>query len=451
MRLIVVALALTSLPCLAQDDARILDLIQKLDDDSFEAREQAEKALVAIGEAAVPHLRKAAEEAEKRKDRGEVRVRALSALRAIEFAAKSAKVYAEPKLVTLELSDAPLSAVLDELARQTGAKFDASSVDGKAKVSVAAKDAPLFKVLDDLCRGQDERTYEYREEGVKFSKDPHRPYPSAYAGPFRLRIVRVKLERSTDFKAKNAQVQLSLDADWQKYLSPAKRYEIEIKKATDDKGGTLEVRRGEDWEDPNGGLMFGGGARVVLARRAVLMGGGGVAGQDLPQPFTLKGLSAGAARLSLQGVARFSFPLDKSEVKFEKPGASELREAGDYSIALKNVSVGRLWSLTFTRTKARPEGGSLEDVDGRLDKESLVAIDEEGGEHKGTLIPTSASGIQIVVGAGGVVQQEAAPLATYQVMFAALRNKTVKELRFKFVAQAFVKTVPFVFEGLDLP
>jgi len=450
MRRFLIALALAALPAAAQDDARIKELILKLDDDGFEAREQAEKELVAIGEPALPLLRKAAEEAEKRKDGGEVKVRTLSALRAIEFAAKARQVYVEPKKVTLKLAETELGRVLDEIAKQTGVKFDASSVDGRAIVSVDAKDAPLFKVLDDLCRGQDERTYEFREEGVKFQKEPHRPYPTAYEGPFRIRIVRLKQERSTDFKARTAQIQLSLEADWQKHLSPSKRYEIEVRKAVDDKGGTLEVRKGEDWDDPNG-VMVAGGARIVMMKRAVMMAGGAGGALETVQPFTLKGLTSGATRVTLQGVAKFTFPLDKTDVKFEKPGASETREAGDYSIALKNLASGRLWTLTFARAKGKGDAGSVEDIDGRLDKESMVAVDEDGAEHKATLIPTTASGIQIMVGPGGVVQPEGTPLATYQVMFPALRNKPIKELRFKFVGQAFVKQVPFAFEGLELP
>ena len=63
MHRILLAFALATLPCPAQDEAKIKELIQKLDDDSFEAREQAEKELVALGEAAVPSLKKAAEEA----------------------------------------------------------------------------------------------------------------------------------------------------------------------------------------------------------------------------------------------------------------------------------------------------------------------------------------------------------------------------------------------------
>ena len=378
-----------------------------------------------------------------------MRVRALSALRAIEFAVKAKKVYSEPALVTLDLKDSYLTRVLEEITKQTGVRFNASDVDPRGAVSIDVKDQPLFKVLDEICRGQEERTYEWRDESVKFLKDRHVPYPSAYPGPFRIRIVRLKQERSTDFKSKNAQLQLSLDASWQKYLNPAKRFEIEIKKATDDKGGTLEVRKGEDPDDPNGLLAAAGGARIVMRRAVMVAGGfaGDAPGQ--PQPFTLKGLGAGAVRLTIEGVAKFSFPLDKTDVVFEKPGASESREAGDYSIALKNIAAGRIWSLSFGRAAGKTEGGGVEDIDGRLDKESAVATDEDGGEHKGILYLTNATMNQIVVGGGGA--REPHPLATYQIQFPALRNKTLKEIRFKFMGRAFVKTVPFKFENVELP
>ncbi len=447
MSRILLTLALLSGPVLAQDETRIKELIQKLDDDAFETREQAEKELVAIGEPAIPLLRKAAEEAEKRKEQGEVRVRALSALRAIEFAAKSRQVYVDPKLVTLRLADAELAAVLVELEKQTGVKMESASVDTRAKVSIDTKNAPLFRVLDDLCRGQEERTYEYREEGVRFQKERHPPFPTAYEGPFRIRIVKLKQERSTDFKTKIAQVQLSLDADWQKYLSPWKKYDIDLKKASDDKGGALEVHRGEDADDGNGGVMVAGGARIVM-KRAIMMAGIPGAGDPASQPWTLKGLSAGATRLTIQGVARFSFPLDKGDVTFDKPTTGESREAGDYTIGLKSLVANRLWSLTFSRTKGRPEAAP-EDVEGRLDKDSLAAIDDDGNEHKGQLIPTHAS-VQVFVGGGGAVP-EGTPVATFQAMFPTLRNRAPKEIRFKFVGQAFVKSVPFTLENVELP
>src|SRR5262245_59707805 len=115
----VLLLLLLALPVPAQDDARVKQLIQELDDDSFEVRDKAEKALVALGPEAIPHLKIVIAETEKQKEKAEVRTRALSALRAIEFNAKSKQFYVEPKLVTLRVAEGELGAVIADLEKQT--------------------------------------------------------------------------------------------------------------------------------------------------------------------------------------------------------------------------------------------------------------------------------------------------------------------------------------------
>src|SRR6185436_11311876 len=128
MRHTLLLLLLIALPVPAQDDARIRQLIQELDDDSFEIRDKAEKALVAIGAEAVPQLKVIIAETERQKEKAEVRTRAQSALRAIEFNAKSRLFYTEPKLVTLRAADAEIGVVLADLEKQTGVKFEAGAI-----------------------------------------------------------------------------------------------------------------------------------------------------------------------------------------------------------------------------------------------------------------------------------------------------------------------------------
>src|SRR4030095_14030433 len=164
----VLLLILLALP--AQDEARIKQLIQDLDDDGFEVRDKAEKALVALGPEAIPHLKIVIAETERQKEKAGARTRALPTLRAIEFNAKSKQFYPEPKLVTLRAADVELGAVLADLEQQTGVTFDAGSIAATAKFPLDRQNAPLLKVVDDLCRGQDERSYEYREEGVRFQR-----------------------------------------------------------------------------------------------------------------------------------------------------------------------------------------------------------------------------------------------------------------------------------------
>src|SRR5262245_21694133 len=266
MRTTLLLLAALAAPALGQEEARIQELLRNLDDDTFEVREKAEKALIAIGEPALVYLKAAVAEAERRKEQTEVRVRAQSAIRAIELAAKSKQFYYEPKLITFQGADAEIGQVLAELEKQTGVRMDASSIDAKAKVSLNVRNAPLFKVLDDLCRGQDERSYEYRDDGVRFVRSRFVACPTAVEGPFRIRIVKLKQEWSTDFKSTTTQIQLSLETDWQKFLKPARKVDLEIRKATDDKGGSIEVQKAEDGDDVNNGLVAMINGRVVMGR-----------------------------------------------------------------------------------------------------------------------------------------------------------------------------------------
>src|SRR5258706_2543284 len=136
----------------AQDGA-VRELIRQLEDDNVEARDRAQKQLAAAGEDALPALRDVAEAASSS---GELKLRAAAAIREIELGAKIAKVYKEPKKLTLKASDTMLREILDEIARQTGVTIDATAVDGAAKVTFDVKEASLMEVLDLLCRGQAE-------------------------------------------------------------------------------------------------------------------------------------------------------------------------------------------------------------------------------------------------------------------------------------------------------
>ena len=325
--------------------------------------------------------------------------------------------------------------------------MDAGLLDSKVKATIHAENATLFKVLDELCRGQEERSYEYRDDGVQFQRARFVTCPSAYEGPFRIRMVKLKQERSTDFKTSEGQAQLTLEADWQKYLKPSKRVDLEIRSATDDKGATLEATKSGLLDDGNDGLVVVGNGRFIVRQGGVVVGAM-TSSQQTSQIFTLKGLSAGATRISLQGVARFSFPLEKTDVVFDKPGTADPQQAGDVTIALKNQGAGRFWKITLTHTPGRP-AVNAEDIDGRIDKESFIALDDAGKEHKATLNESRGGDMQALL--RGAEVPDGTPLATFQANFPTLQNRMPKEIRFKFVSQVFIKTVPFTLRDIPLP
>src|SRR5436190_10827658 len=140
----------------APQDADVRDLLRRLEDDNAEVREKAQKQLGSLGESAIPVLK---ETAESPRTPGEVKLRVIAALKEIELAAKIAKVYPEPKRVTVKAADTMLREVLDEVARQSGLAIETSLVDAAAKVSLDATDLPAQQVLDLLCSGQAERTW----------------------------------------------------------------------------------------------------------------------------------------------------------------------------------------------------------------------------------------------------------------------------------------------------
>jgi hypothetical protein len=435
-------------PVLAQEEARLRELIQNLDDDSFEVREKAQKDLVALGEPAVPYLRAAVTEAENQKEKAEIKSRALAALHAIEFAAKAKQFYAEPKLVTIHCADAELGGILADLEKQTGVRMDPSAIDAKSKVSLDAREAPLFRVLDDLCRGQEERSYEYRDSGVQFQRSRFVPCPTAYEGPFRIRMVKLKHERSTDWKTSEAQAQFTLEADWQKYLKPSKKVDLEIRKATDGQGTELEAVKAGTGDEGVEGIVAMGGGRFIMRRAGVIVGQV-TAEEQTAQLFTLKGLRPGATRLTVQGVARFHFPLEKTDVVFSKPASGEAQQAGDVTISLKSMGGGRVWKIALSHTPGRP-AVNPEDLDGRIDRESVVALDDAGKEHKGTVNESRPMEMQFVV-RGGIEVPDGTPLLSFQALFPTLENRIPKEIHFKFVSQVFVKSVPFTLSDIALP
>lgn len=423
---------------LPRQDAEVEGLIQKLDDDGFEVREQAQKELVRRGEGAVPALKGALAGAAKAGGRGEFALRLEATLREIDREGRVRAVCREPKRITIDRADAPLFLVLADVANQAGVKIDSAEVEGQRKVTVKAREAPLLEVLDGLCRGQAERTYELRDDGgVKFLREPHPAFPACYEGPFRFRITKVRYERVTDFKEKSAKVYLTFAADHEKYLKPARRYELDLAKATDDQGTSLEIKSGIEGDDFN--RLFGGKIVVRVA------GGVALADPDTAQSFTLRGLSAGATRVELSGTARFSFPLGHTEVSFTQFDRPETKEVGDFSITLERAAAGRIWTVTFR--SAKPAGAVYDEVTQRVDASSVVAVDEDGTEHRADTF--GASNETAVFRRPGA--QEYGTQVVYQARFTTLRGKGVKAFRFKFVEGMYEKRVPFAFKGVELP
>src|SRR5258705_8025957 len=122
-------LALPLVLGLFQDEAGIDDLVRKLDDADLEAREGAVRDLVKAGAKALEPLRKAL-----KSESAEVRLRATQALRTIENDLKARQVCPDPKPLALKRSGT-VGEILDDLARQSGAKIDAAPALRESKAT----------------------------------------------------------------------------------------------------------------------------------------------------------------------------------------------------------------------------------------------------------------------------------------------------------------------------
>jgi hypothetical protein len=412
-------------------DSAIRDLLQKLEDDRVESREQAQKDLGALGEAALPALR---EVVESPRSSGELKLRAAATLREIELSLKAAKVYRDFARVTLKVADTGLRDVLDELSRQAGVPIESSSVDGAAKVTLEAKDVTLMEALDLVCRGQAERNWEARDDGsIRLTRERHVPYPAIYSGPFRVRVQSMNADRSNDFKARTVSVTMTLQAECDRRLKPSKIVDLEVSKASDDRGTTLEVT------PIDAGTFFRGGPGVQLRVGVGLMQDG----LESSRGFILRGLQPAATSVTLEGTARFTFPLDQREIRIEKPGNSESKDLGDTLVRLTRNGNPENWTISFHKPASSSTPGWGRTIGQRFDPESFVVVDQDGGEFtaslravgRGRQFPDAAS--EVGIWYQGVVQRNT--------------SKAIKEVKFRFVDQTLVKSAPFKFRALSLP
>lgn len=424
--------ALLALLLAVPQEVDVRELLRRLEDDNADVREKAQKQLGGLGEGAIPVLK---EVAESPRSSGELKLRVVAALKEIELGAKAAKVFPDLKRVTMKASDTMLREVLDELQRQSGLAIDSTLVDAAAKVTLDVKDASAQNVLDLLCRDQADRSWETQEDGtVRLTRDRHPACPVVYGGPFRVRVQSLNVERSTDFKGKAVTATATLVADWDRRLKPSKIVEIDLAKATDGQDSQIDISAAD------AGVMVVRGVPGAQIR---------VAGMNFPEPgentraFSLKNVSPAATTIDLEGTARFTFPLDYKEFRFEKPGTIETRDIGDTTVKIARGGSSEIWTLSFHKNPSSTTPSWSRQIGQRFDVDSFVVVDVEGNEFTATMRAPSVRGRQMDLASEvGVWYQAAVPRSPAH---------PVKEVRFRFVDQTLVKVVPFRFPGLPLP
>jgi hypothetical protein len=417
-----------------QDPAALQDLLRRLEDDRLEAREQAQEALVALGEPVIPVLETALLSASP-----ETRARLEDTLARIRISVEVRGVYREGPLIRLKGEARPLTAVLADLERQSGVKMDASAVDPEAPVGVEAEDEPLLKVLDRLCEGCLDRSFELPEGGgVRFLKEMHPSGPAAYVGPFRIRAAQVYGLRGTDFKGVVTNASLTLTADWERSLKPSPSPVWSITGASDDRRNPLTPAQGSPTMQIIPGL---GNGRIRLMPMGGILNLRGSAATTV----VLSGFDAGARRFAVSGQAGFSFPIAPKLVSFKEPGEEALtQEQGDTILTMRRIGNGPIWQLTLSPARGSPPGWA-DALASRMPAEGVTAVDDEGTETTVRLVAVNASVRRF--NAEGV---DSAPSVTYQIQLTRA-GRPLKEFRFTFVTQVFLKTVSFELRDIPLP
>ncbi len=356
----------------AQDplERRIDELVARFAEDEIEKREEAFRALVDLGEPALPILKKLAN---SRKD-AEVLARLRAASRQIEENVARSKVYRPARPVTLRAREAPLRDVVRDACAQAGVEFEVPASLGDRKVTLEADREPLLKALDRLCAGLGGVSTEIAEGKVRFVNEKFPACPAAYADGFRARLKRVTTFGVNDFNQPTATVILYFAFDAQPDLRPRSVAYADAPRAEAPSG---ELTFKPVWMGRRGG-MSSSGARGIMTV------------DDVPIPFDadvrietacfLKDGPAALGRLDrLRVKAKYRFSTGIRPVK------CSLSSKGEVTV-LENLPVRATFMGSYVQLMPTGADVRLEDL---LDVNSVSIVGKDGKEEK--CVPTHSS------------------------------------------------------------
>jgi hypothetical protein len=245
-------LALAALGVFGQDEARLRELVRALDDDSIDAREEAQAELVRMGEAKLPALREL-----ERRETGERRNRILEVIRRIEARQRLAAVLRPASLVTLRAEARPVREVLEELRRQAPATplEIGRLADGEA-VTVSLAGVPFWEALDAVCRASGRIMYRVQNDRVTVRAEKYAAMPRRVTGPLGVWLQSISIQSPALGMPGGDQFVVQLQACWEKGTRPY-GLRLESQEILDDQGADLSDARTGAFADTGG---VGGGA-----------------------------------------------------------------------------------------------------------------------------------------------------------------------------------------------
>lgn len=366
----VLILALAALPLPAQEDARLNELLQKLDDDRIEIRTAAADVLSKMGASTLPILKRVAASAGP-----EIRDRLAEIIRKIEDRERLARLLPPPSLITLELKNRPLVEALAEIMKQTPTPIEVGEIPPDARVTVSLKKVPLWKALEAVCKANGKIMVNFDGDHVLITPEPYVALPGRWTDRYRVTLESLQLRSSgafgqpDRFESFNATVQ----AAWEKGARPW-RVVTQLLELVDESGTDVASVTDEE-----------GALTTSIAPDQIF--------QNFPVDYP-HGPGPQAQRIArLKVGVEFQYPLRFAEVKIDlSPGKVPLSgECSEFSVKLSPLERqdGVLMAtLTFTPGANPPDGEPGYDaviLRDKAGKEYLAGVNEGNSPNENEL------------------------------------------------------------------
>jgi hypothetical protein len=443
IRLVALALLFGGVAVAQEDLARKIDeIVPRLSDDAIEARDQAVRALVDLGPAALPLLRKRASELT-----AETRGRLLEACTRIESRNTLLRYLPPLRRVTLDWDNRPAREALDEIGRRIELNVDGSNASADGAITFSLKEATPIQALDEVCRlaglnwrSVDDELNLGRRRGAAAPRGEPRlmvqngktaDFPTAYLRHYRFRVTQVSLTRTNNFQnAGQSVAQMNLDLCWAPDVKPDGLHSFKITELKDDQGRSLIAEENDRFR----GRMRSRGGRYR--------------GRDMSsygQYLTFKYPESDARKIALlKGTAVFSFPQEVKTIGFEKP-----TESVGKSIELHGLTV------TLKEYQEKESGHSLTlEITGKYQG---PREGEPGEEDDFNNLPFSYEDIELLTEAGETLRHQGmsgrgdGKSYTWQMDFSCEKPSAAKEIRIFCVLSRFNDETAFEIRDIPLP
>jgi len=356
MRVILFAVLMAA-PGPVQDADPLDKSIVDLGDENAKVRESALQSIIAAGPSAIPKLRRALESLDV-----EVQARAACALSELEREEKLSTVMQARPPVTATFRDASWEQVLQEIAKQSGLRFEGVTSIPERRVTLSFERAPVMRVLDELAQAVGEHQWSFENETtVYWRRTPPSIRPSAYSGGFKVALSRIDVYKSWDYQQGHGLMWVYLETRMEPGIRPLGTPRFEVSEIRDEAGN--ELPRDSEMQD---------GSPKGPSRDVAGHSTGSVYESS---PFTVNQLDRSVKKLSkIGGRARFLFPLDRVTVQLQDLCEESTLTRGPLMFQVSEILTNSMKLTVVT-------SGDPAVLNQHVDADSLILVDAEGVEY----------------------------------------------------------------------